>query len=118
MQVVRDPLSIAELRDPEVRGLIQQRVDALLRDFGDYELHELVTFVVVEPDDSLGAIDEQLGFSILSSPFELCEEHAGFYEMVFVLSDDGYGIEVFISKAVGVDPRLLAMCATHLEVDQ
>ena len=30
--------------------------------------------------------------------------------MVFIISDDGYGIEVWIPKTEGIDPDLLAMC--------
>ena len=95
-----------------------ERCVASLSDFDDCNLAELVTFIVVEPGDSVEAIDDALGFPILNRPFELLADHADWYEMVFVLSDDGYGIEVFISKAPGVDPGLLAMCATHSEADQ
>lgn len=112
MQVLRDRESVAVISDPGLRGLIEHRVRAL-DEFDDYELSELVTFIVVEPGDALAAIDEQLGFPVLGNRHELIEEHAGWYEIVFVLSDDGYGIEVFIPKASGVDPDLLAMCTTH-----
>jgi hypothetical protein len=33
------------------------------------------------------------------------------YALVFVLNDDGYGIEILVPKADGVDRELLAMCA-------
>jgi len=41
--------------------------------------------------------------------FEALEEHARCYEMVFILNDDGYGIDIFIPKVIGIDPELLAM---------
>ena len=66
----------------------------------------------MEQEDTLEKIDAQLGSSILSNrysgirfgqpdyvpSFELIDEHAGYYEMVFILSDDGFGVEVFIPK--------------------
>jgi len=108
MLVLRDRESIASLPDLHLRTLIERCV-ASLRDFDDCDMAELVTFIVVEPGDSLHAIDAALGFPILSRPFELLADHLDWYEMVFVLSDDGYGIEVFIPKAGGVDPQLLAI---------
>ena len=42
---------------------------------------------------------------------EVIEEHRSCYELVFIFTDDGYGIEIFVPKVHGVDPELLAMCA-------
>lgn len=112
MLILRDLVSIARLTDPEVRALIEQRLQAL-SEFDDCALEELVTFIVVEPGDTLYAVDASLGFPILDSRFELIEEHAGYYEIVYVLSDDGFGIEVFVSKHPGVAPELIAMCIAH-----
>lgn len=112
MQVLRDRASIVALEDPTLRALIEKRVEALA-EFDDCPLEALVTFIVVEPGDTLKAIDAVLGRSVVGGTHELIEAHAGFYEMVFVLSDDGAGIEVFIPKIPGVPPELLAMCADH-----
>jgi hypothetical protein len=60
MQVLRDEAQIANLEDPDLRALIQARAETLLRDFDDMALHELVTFVVVEPGDSLQDLEGQL----------------------------------------------------------
>lgn len=126
MLVLRNLASIAQLTDPELRTLIEQRVHAL-SEFDDCMLSELVMFLVVEPGDPLGDLDAQLGFPVMGNrfddarfgdsgfepSFELLEEHAGYYEIVFVLSDDGFGIEVFIPKHPGVPADLLAMCAAY-----
>lgn len=117
MLILSDPASIAGLGDAELRRLLQQRVDAL-QAFDDYDLADLVTFIVVEPADSLQDLDAQLGFSALGTPFELLEEHPGYYEMVFVVSDDGFGIEVFVPKHPGIDSKLLARCIAHTPPSQ
>ena len=109
------------IADPELRELLQQR----LRDIEPYSLSDLGSFIVVEPGDSVETIDKQLGFPILTNrwtgvqfgqtgftPFwEVLEEHGTCYEMVFVLSDDGYGVELFIPKHPSMDSELLSMCA-------
>lgn len=68
-----------------------------------------------------------LGFSVLHSradstrygdpmfypSFELIEEHPFCFEMVFVLSDDGAGVLVFVPKDIDLDAQLLAMCRQY-----
>jgi len=117
MRVLRDRASIASTEDPALRALLETRVQAL-DEFDDCELHELVMFVIVEPFDSLHAVDQQLGFSVLTRPFDLMEEHLGYFEIVFVLSDDGYGLEVFVPKVSGVPDEMLAMCRAHVAQSQ
>ncbi len=33
--------------------------------------------------------------------------------MVFVLGDDGFGIDLFVPKLPGIDAQLLAFCETY-----
>ena len=126
MLVIRDPADITRIADPELRHLIEKTMHGLSPD-GPYDADELGYFVIVHPGDSLDVLSAQVGFSIMvnrwtgiefgcagfTPSFELIEEHAGYYEMVFVLSDSGYGVEVFIPKTQGVDPALLAMCKRY-----
>jgi len=44
---------------------------------------------------------------------EVIEDHGSCYELVFVFTDEGSGLELFVSKTEGMDPELLAMCAAH-----
>ena len=57
--------------------------------------------------------DARYGESGFSPVFEVLEEHAGFYELVFVPGDGDFGIVIFIPKQQGIDPELLAMCAEY-----
>ena len=128
MLVLSDAAGIAALRDPYLRELLAARAAQVLENAGDdYALEELVTFVVVEPGDAPDAVGRVLGFSPLEEPWggprygdpafgpswELLEDLGAWYELVFVVSDDGFGYEVFVPKAPGVDPELLAMCAQY-----
>ena len=126
MQIIRDLVAAYAITDLELRQLIEKTIHDLSED-EPYDPEELGYFVIVEPGDTLEMIDVQLGFSIMSNRysgdrfgssgftpcFELVEEHAGYYEMVFVISDDGYGVEVFIPKTGEIDPELLAMCKQY-----
>jgi hypothetical protein len=126
MRIIRDPADTASIADPELRHLIEKTIVALSEDY-PYDPDVLGYFIIVQPGDTLATINAQIGFDILANKwtgvrfdqpgytqsFEVLEEHAGYWEMVFILSDDGYGIEVFIPKAQGIDPDLLAMCARH-----
>ena len=83
--------------------------------------------VELEESGSLNTINTQIGFNILANrftgirydevgytpSFEFIEECSACYELVFILDDSGYGVDIFISKGTGVDPDLLAMCQRY-----
>ena len=84
-------------------------------------------FVLVEVGDYIGEIEAMTGCHLMHGlsqnsqygdadyqpSFEWLVEHPIFYEAVFIISDDGYGIDLLIPKALGIDPDLLAMCAKY-----
>ena len=84
-------------------------------------------FVLVEVGDSIAEIEiktgcqvirglsthSQYGDSELQPSFEWLVEHPSFYEAVFIFSDDGFGVDLLIPKALGIDVDLLAMCAKY-----
>ena len=105
------------ITDPDILKLIKLRHDQL----GDEMFGSMI---IIEAGDSLSEIEEEIGFSIMTSLFddvrypdpdyipscEALEDHGGCYEMLFILSDgDDGAVELFIPK-VGVDPLLLSMC--------
>ena len=122
MQVITG--DIDSVADPELRELLQQS----LRDIEPHTLSELGYFLVIEPGDRIEIIDKQLGFSILGNrwtgtrwgdpaftpSWEVLVAHSGWYELVYVLSDDGYGVTVFVPMQ-GADSELLAMCQRFAE---
>jgi hypothetical protein len=125
MQIIRNPADA--IADPELRHLIEKTIAALSPD-GTYDSDVLGYFLIVQPGDSIATINAQIGFDILANKwtgirfdqpgytplFEVLEEHTGYFELVFLIDDSGYGIEVFIPKTAGIDADLLAMCARHV----
>lgn len=125
MIVVRDLSAVPRISNVAIRASVQQRFD----DLGGaaFDSDALGYFLVVEAGDTLEAIHAQVGFDLLcnrftgirydqaefSPSFEFMEELPTCYDMVFILSDDGYGLEVLIPKTDGIDQDLLAMCQRY-----
>ena len=126
MQIIRDPAEAAKLTDPVLRHLVEAAITALSEDY-PYDPDVLGYFLIVEPGDTVAELDAQIGFSILANRwtgirfdapgytqhFEVLDEHAGYFEMVFVTDDTGLGVEIFIGQVAGIDPDLIAMCQQY-----
>lgn len=126
MIILRGPTLTDSIPDPDIRNLIETRFTEICAgEPYDYDLHGYM--IVVEPGDTVEALEKEIGYPILHNlfddvrfgnpdfvpTFEVLEEHAGCYEMVFILNDDGFGIDIFIPKREGVDADLLSFCHTY-----
>ena len=125
MIVVRDHSTIDQISNLQIRELVQQRINDLGGEA--FDSNELGYFLVVESSDTLEAWSAQLGFDMLRNrftgirfndtgftpSFEFVEEFPACYDMVFVLDDTGIGVEIFVPKAEGIDPDLIAMCRMY-----
>ena len=103
MQIIRDPADTALIADPELCALVQKTIAALSEDY-PYDPDVLGYFLIVQPGDSLAMLNAQIGFDILANKwtgirfdqpgynqsFEILDEHAGYYEMVFLIDDSGF----------------------------
>jgi hypothetical protein len=122
--VLRSPESAGLIADPDVRNLVELRfAQVCAGEAYDPDRHGYM--IVVEPGDGAEEIEKESGCPLLHDLFgevrfgepdfapaaEAIEEHASCHELVFVLNDDGYGIEIFVPKVNGIDPQLLALCA-------
>ena len=81
----------------------------------------LVHFVVMHRNDTVIELEAALGFSVMTNrstgfrygdsdflpSWEVIEAHRYWYEMVYVLADDGFGIVIFVDKKA--DAQLLQM---------
>jgi hypothetical protein len=117
MHVLRHPgevLAFVEsYPDPCVTALIQQRMEELTDE--DTGMEDLVVIVILEAGDGIEQLQDQLDMCVmtdLGSPlWEVIEEHATCYELVFVLSSSGFGTLVFVPKAEAAP--ILALCQVH-----
>jgi hypothetical protein len=95
--------------------LLVTRREQLLEDTGgDYELGELVTFIVVGPGDSVAEIETAASYPVVTAgTFEWVELSNGWFEAVTILSDDGFGVVLLAPDVIGVDPMLLTALRAH-----
>ena len=124
MLVLRDPGLASHIAHPDIRALVEQRFSEVCAgEPYDYDTHGYM--IVVEPGDTVDALEQETSWPILhnlfedipfghpdfSPSFEALEEHHEFYEMLFINNDNGFGITLFVPKAQGVPADLLALCA-------
>ena len=118
MRVLRHPdevlAFVGSYPDPCITTLIQQRMAELIDE--DTSMEELVVFAILESGDGIEHLQAQMDMRVttdLGSPlWEVIEEHATSYELVFVLSSSGYGTLVFAPKAEA-GPDILALCQEY-----
>ena len=118
MKILRHPdevLAFVQIyTDPCITALIQQRMEELTDD--DTSMEELVVFVILESGDGIEQLQRQLNLQVMTDQgvplWEVVEEHATCYELVFVLSSSGYGTLVFAPKAECA-PDILDLCQKH-----
>lgn len=122
MQILRDSPSIQEALDTqaELTRLITGYIERL-SDYEGYELGQMVQFVVMANGDKVIELETALGFSVRINrstgcrygdteympSWEVIESHRYWYEVVYVLGDDGFGIVIFVPK--DADAELVEM---------
>lgn len=92
--------------DPPLRQLLTLRRDQLT-EYEGYDLGELVHIIVAQPGDTLTTIETEAGLPVDFSSFEYVERRCGWLEAVLILSDDGFGVVLFVPDRIDVDPALL-----------
>lgn len=116
------PADAERIADQAMRSVILRRF-AELAEVEDFTFDELAEFWLVEPSDTIEALEAATGLPIgqgwcsdarypdpdFGPAWEVLEAHSTCFEMVFVTSDSGYGIVLWIPKE-STDPVLLAMC--------
>ena len=109
-----------------LRPLLTLRADQLTAG-AESQFGRLARFLIVESSDLSSAIDAALGFSVLQNfvdaarsgdvdfepSWEWIEDHGGFFELAFILTDDGFAHLVFVPDQEGVDPDLLDLCRRY-----
>ncbi len=127
MLVLSDTKAITDITDPVLRQLIERRIQEI-SEYCPWDADELGPMIVVEPGDTADDLQAVMCFSILEGifddsrfgdeefapSFEFAEAHGDhLYELVYIVSDGGYGYDIFIVNRPGIDPTILAFCQTY-----
>ena len=112
--------------DPDLLELLALRRDQLL-EHNDYDLGELAHFLVVEPADTVAAIEGVVGVPLatnlvdgskygqpgFTTNFEYVGRHGAWFEAVTIVSDDGFGIVLLVPDRPDIDASLLGLVRDH-----
>ena len=126
MIIFNDIEAIEQFSQIELRQHILETISKITEG-ATYDASIYGQFALVEAGDSIAEIeaktgcrvmhdlfnDSRYGDSEFQPSFEWLVEHPSFYEAVFIFSDDGFGVDLLIPKALGIDVDLLAMCAKY-----
>ena len=108
--------------DHRLKRLLARRCKQLGGDIADQ-----ARFVVVQPGDSLKAIDKKLGFSVFQNAgdgtwfgdpdftpgWEWLEDHGHCFELVFIFDDSGFAHVVLVQNSPMQNRRLRALCLAY-----
>jgi len=95
----------------ELCRLIHDQLEALA-DFDDVQLGDLAHFFILESGDSTSTLELALGRNLADIPIENCLSHSEWFELVIIVSDDGFGYAVFIPKDIA-NQSLLDLCVSQ-----
>lgn len=126
MLTIRDEADLAQVADTGLRELVADRLaDLCQEDTYDPDVQGFV--IVMEPGDSLAAVESGIGAPLLKNPVtgqdyghpdfqpvtEYIGRHAHWYEVVVVPGDGDFGVILFVPRRPDIEPRLLALCAEY-----
>lgn len=97
------------ITDTTLKHILSERVEQL-SEYDGYDLSEMAHFLIVQPGDTLNTIEAALGFSPITNPAEMITDHRGWFEAVFILSDDGFGWVVLVPDDPTLPLGLLEVC--------
>jgi hypothetical protein len=117
--------ALVSLLDPTLRQLLTLRRDQLAED--GLDLDEIVHIIVVRPGDTLAEVEAEAGVAIATNLvdgsrfgdpefeplFEYVTRKDGWLEAVMILSDDGFGLVLFVPDTIDVDPAISLLLRRH-----
>lgn len=126
MLTIHDGEVLPRALDLALRELIALRANQLRRNYNG-PLEEVACFYVVEAGDGQEQVAEALGFSPLKNfvddttfgdpdftpSFEWMTCHGAWFELVFLLTDDGFGHILFVPNDPGTEFDLHMLCLEY-----
>jgi hypothetical protein len=118
--------AIATSTNLTLQALLSHRLSQLAEHDAS-DIGVLASFLIVQPGDGLAAVETELLFSPainfvdqarfgdpnFEPSWEGLKHQGDWYEMTFVLNDDGFGWILFIADSDDTDRTLLALCRTY-----
>lgn len=112
--------------DIDLQHLLRRRIKSLEDYCNDFDLDDLFNVIVIEAGDTAEALEEAIPHSVLTDwadrdwfdpgftpPWEVCEIHPRWFEITFILCDDGFGVVVYVPRQTCSDTVLLNLCERY-----
>ena len=113
--------------DPDLRAILDGRLALLYPEFSDWDLADLAHFIIVEPGDSIDAIERELAINPLVNivdnvrypdpafepSFEFCIARKGYFDLTFALCDSGLANCLLVPDRDDIVPTLLELCRIY-----
>lgn len=110
--------ALASALDPPLENRLRT-YQTIFAEYPDYAFEELGLFLIVQAGDRLGDLEQASGTDVIL-PCDGCfqpeaiQRYGKWFEVTFILSDDGYGVLLFIPNQPDIAPELLAACKASL----
>lgn len=115
MIIIRTAEDLARALAAPPGPILHDRLEAYREYLADYPFEELALFLITQPGDTLEAITATCAYRLVEGDrfiieAEAIDRHCNWLEVLFVLSDDGFGLVLFVPLDCNIDPSLLAAC--------
>ena len=128
MRIINDLRDVSGVSHAGIAKIVIQRISEL-RLSAEETLADIGEFIIIEPGDTIADLEEASGCSIITNLFDRLhfgepdfvpnhewlehhpEQHC--YEMVFIMTGDGYFTVFLIPDDPGIDPDLLSLCREY-----
>lgn len=100
--------------EPELHNILAEHQERLAGYYG-FSFEELAEFLIIECGDTLADSEAAYGRRLVedsrfASPAELAFQHSAWIEVIFILSDDGFGLVLLVEAGEDTDRSILAAC--------
>ncbi|WP_144096735.1 hypothetical protein [Croceicoccus sediminis] len=104
--------------EPELHKILAEHQERLAGYYG-FSFEELAEFLIIGRGDTLADCEHTYGRQLIENgtfvmPTELSFRHSIWIEVIFILSDDGFGLVLLVETGEGTDPSLLSACTQAL----
>lgn len=100
--------------EPELHKILAEHQERLAGYYG-FRFEELAEFLIIECGDMLTDSEATYGRQLVedgrfASSAELAFRHSTWIEVIFILSDDGFGLVLLVETGEGADRSILSAC--------
>lgn len=115
MNIIRTSEAMARALDSPLDPELHELLGAYWASLEEFGAELLAEVVIVEAGDTLEQVEQAYGRRLVADrqftfTVELITQHDHWFDVVWIISDDGFGLVLLIQIHPDTDARLLAAC--------